>query len=74
MKVGVPRESRTTSTESPSTQAGVLEPTRLGHEVFIENDAGSWSSITNEEYPRRGCYQSCRLRTTYGRPAISSSR
>lgn len=54
MKVGVPREVKNHEYRVAITQAGVLELTRLGHEVFIENDAGVGSSITNEEYLAAG--------------------
>lgn len=54
MKVGVPREVKNHEYRVAITQAGVLELSRLGHEVFIENDAGVGSSITNEEYLAAG--------------------
>jgi len=36
------------------TPAGVMEMVRHGHEVFIEQDAGLGSSISNEEYVKAG--------------------
>jgi len=54
MKIGVPREIKNHEYRVAITPAGVMEMTRNGHEVFIEQDAGIGSSISNEEYVKAG--------------------
>ena len=54
MKVGVPREIKTHEYRVAITPAGVVELIKNGHEVFIEQDAGLGSSISNEEYVAAG--------------------
>lgn len=54
MKIGVPREIKNHEYRVAITPAGVMEMIRNGHEVFIEQDAGIGSSITNEDYVKAG--------------------
>lgn len=54
MKIGVPREIKNHEYRVAITPAGVMEMVRNGHEVFIEQDAGIGSSISNEEYVKAG--------------------
>ena len=54
MKIGVPREIKNHEYRVAITPAGVMEMTRNGHEVFIEQDAGVGSSIANEDYVKAG--------------------
>jgi len=54
MKVGVPKEIKTHEYRVAITPAGVVELVKNGHEVFIEQDAGIGSSISNEEYVASG--------------------
>ncbi|MSO26998.1 MAG: alanine dehydrogenase [Candidatus Nanopelagicales bacterium] len=54
MKVGVPREIKTHEYRVAITPAGVQELVGHGHEVYIEDDAGSGSSITNADYVAAG--------------------
>ncbi|MGZ4610825.1 MAG: alanine dehydrogenase [Actinomycetes bacterium] len=54
MKVGIPREVKNHEYRVAITPAGVHELTRNGHEVFVETDAGTGSSISNEEYVAAG--------------------
>ena len=54
MKIGVPREIKNHEYRVAITPAGVMEMTRNGHEVFIEQDAGIGSSISNEDYVKAG--------------------
>ena len=54
MKIGVPREIKNHEYRVAITPAGVMEMTRNGHEVFIEQDAGIGSSIANEDYVKAG--------------------
>ena len=54
MKIGVPREIKNHEYRVAITPAGVMEMTRNGHEVFIEQDAGIGSSISNEVYVKAG--------------------
>ena len=54
MKVGVPKEIKNHEYRVAITPAGVHELVVNGHEVFIEQDAGLGSSITNEEFIAAG--------------------
>ncbi len=54
MKIGVPREIKNHEYRVAITPAGVMEMVRHGHEVFIEQDAGIGSLISNEEYVKAG--------------------
>jgi len=54
VKIGVPREIKNNEYRVAITPAGVHELVRLGHQVFIEHDAGVGSSIPNNEYLAEG--------------------
>jgi len=54
VKIGVPREIKNNEFRVAITPAGVHELVRLGHEVFIEHNAGVGSSIPNIEYEVAG--------------------
>ena len=54
MKVGVPRELKDNEYRVAITPAGVRELVVNGHEVIIENDAGTGSAIANEAFERAG--------------------
>lgn len=54
MKVGIPREVKNNEFRVAITPAGVHELVRNGHQVFVEQNAGVGSSITNEEYVAAG--------------------
>jgi alanine dehydrogenase len=54
MKVGVPREVKDSEFRVALTPAGAHELSRLGHDVFIERDAGVGSSIPDADYVEAG--------------------
>ena len=54
MKVGVPTEIKTDEYRVAITPSGVRELTQHGHEVLIQEGAGSGSAITDEEYVAQG--------------------
>jgi alanine dehydrogenase len=54
VKIGIPREIKNNEFRVAITPAGVHELVRLGHDVFIEHDAGVGSSIPNVEYESAG--------------------
>ena len=54
MKVGVPREVKNHEYRVAITPAGVHELVKDGHEVFVERDAGTGSSISDAEYTAAG--------------------
>lgn len=54
MRVGVPREVKEHEYRVAITPAGVHEFTRHGHQVFIEQDAGAGSSISDADYVAAG--------------------
>ena len=54
MKVGIPREVKNNEFRVAITPAGVHELVRHGHQVFVEQNAGVGSSITDEEYVGAG--------------------
>jgi alanine dehydrogenase len=54
VKVGIPREVKDNEYRVAITPAGVKELVGHGHEVFVEKDAGSGSSILDDEYVAAG--------------------
>jgi alanine dehydrogenase len=54
VKVGIPREVKNHEYRVAITPAGVHELVRHGHEVFVEKEAGSGSSILDEDYVAAG--------------------
>ncbi|MCH0542944.1 alanine dehydrogenase [Streptomyces sp. MUM 203J] len=54
MKVGIPREVKNNEFRVAITPAGVHELVRNGHEVYIEQNAGVGSSITDKEFVAAG--------------------
>jgi alanine dehydrogenase len=54
MKVGVPREVKDSEFRVALTPAGAHELSRLGHDVFLEREAGVGSSIPDADYVDAG--------------------
>src|ERR1700722_19866520 len=54
MKVGVPKEVKNNEFRVAITPAGVHELARNGHQVFIEKDAGTGSSIPDDDFVTAG--------------------
>src|SRR5713101_7906135 len=54
MKVAIPRELKNHEYRVAITPAGVHELVRSGHEVFVEQDAGTGSSIPDEDFTAAG--------------------
>jgi alanine dehydrogenase len=54
VKVGVPTEVKTHEYRVAITPAGVIELTRMGHEVVVQSGAGLGSSITDDEFKAAG--------------------
>ncbi len=54
VKVGIPREVKNNEFRVAITPAGVHELVRNGHQVFIEQNAGVGSSITDDEFIAAG--------------------
>jgi alanine dehydrogenase len=54
MKVGVPKEVKNHEYRVAITPAGVHELARAGHEVFIQNEAGTGSSIPDADFIAAG--------------------
>src|SRR2546430_1821965 len=54
VKVGVPKEVKNHEYRVAITPSGVLEFARNGHEVLIEQGAGSASLLTDEEFAAAG--------------------
>ncbi|RFU88077.1 alanine dehydrogenase [Streptomyces triticagri] len=54
MKVGIPREVKNNEFRVAITPAGVHELVRHGHQVFVEQNAGVGSSITDAEFQGAG--------------------
>src|SRR5690348_8534284 len=54
MKVGVPKELKTHEYRVAITPAGVHELSRAGHQVFIEEDAGTGSAIPDADFVAAG--------------------
>lgn len=56
MKIGVPKEILDQEYRVALTPAGVYALVNLGHNVYIESNAGLESSITNEDYAHAGAF------------------
>jgi len=54
MIIGVPKEIKISENRVGMTEAGVKQLILEGHKVFVENDAGVGSGISNEDYIRAG--------------------
>jgi alanine dehydrogenase len=54
MKVGIPKELKNHEYRVAITPAGVVELIRHGHEVFVERDAGTGSSIPDIDFISAG--------------------
>jgi alanine dehydrogenase len=54
MKVGVPKEVKNHEYRVAITPAGVHELVRYGHEVFVQQDAGTGSSIPDADFVAAG--------------------
>ena len=54
MRVGVPKEVKNHEYRVAITPAGVHELVRAGHEVFVERDAGTGSSIPDDDFTAAG--------------------
>jgi alanine dehydrogenase len=54
MRIGVPREVKDQEYRVAMTPAGAHELVRAGHEVFVEQDAGEGSRITDADYVAAG--------------------
>jgi alanine dehydrogenase len=54
MKVGVPKEVKNHEYRVAITPAGVHELVRDGHEVYVQENAGTGSSIPDEDFVAAG--------------------
>ena len=54
MKIGVPKEILDQEYRVALTPAGVYALVNLGHQVYVENNAGLESGITNQDYVNAG--------------------
>jgi len=54
VKIGIPREVKNNEYRVAATPSGVHELVRHGHQVYVETDAGTGSSISDEDYAAAG--------------------
>jgi alanine dehydrogenase len=54
MKIGVPKEIKEQEHRVALLPSVVYQLTRLGHEVFVERDAGAGAGFPDEEYTQAG--------------------
>ncbi len=54
MIIGVPKEIKISENRVGLTEAGAKQLVKEGHTVYVENDAGVGSGITNADYERAG--------------------
>lgn len=54
MIIGVPKEIKISENRVGMTEAGVAQLVREGHTVYVENEAGVGSGISNDHYERAG--------------------
>lgn len=65
MKVGVPKEIKNNENRVALTQAGTLELTKRGHEVYIQAGAGLAVGILDEQYMEAGAIILPRIEEVY---------
>ncbi len=56
MIVGIPKEIKSYENRVAITPAGVVLLTESGHQVLVEQEAGSGSGFSNEEYKSAGAH------------------
>jgi len=54
MKIGVPKEIKNNESRVGLTPGGVFELVNYGHEVFLQEDAGTGSGFSDEDYREAG--------------------
>lgn len=54
MIIGVPKEIKISENRVGMTEAGVRQLVKEGHTVYVEQDAGVGSGITNDQYEKSG--------------------
>ena len=54
MRIGIPQEILTNENRVSLTPAGVKDLVQLGHEVYVQSEAGNGSGYTNEDYLAAG--------------------
>ena len=66
MKIGVPKEIKSSENRVAATPAGVLELVKRGHQVIIQSNAGVGSGFTDEDYIKSGASIASSIEDTYG--------
>lgn len=54
MIIGVPKEIKISENRVGMTEAGVKQLVKEGHRIYVQQDAGIGSGITNEQYEKAG--------------------
>src|ERR1700751_645049 len=54
MKIGVPKEIKEQESRVAALPSGVYQLTRLGHQVYVERDAGIGAGYPDKEYEAAG--------------------
>ena len=54
MKIGIPKEIKQGEYRVGMTPAGVSEPIKHGHAVFVQQTAGEMSGFSDDDYLRTG--------------------
>ena len=67
MKIGIPKEIKNNESRVGMSPAGVLELTKLGHQVLVQSTAGENSGFDDEDYHVAGATV-----LTYHRPCLCS--
>ncbi len=67
MKIGIPKEIKNNENRVGMTPAGVLELTKLGHQVFIQSTAGEGSGFDDEDYHVAGARVLPTIDRVYGK-------
>jgi len=70
MKIGIPKEIKSNEYRVSMTPAGVYELTRLGHEVFVQHQAGIGSGYNDDEYLNNGATMLQTLEEVYAKSEL----
>lgn len=67
MIIGVPKEIKISENRVGLTEAGVKQLVNEGHTVYVENDAGLGSGISNQDYEKAGAKILPSIREVYAK-------
>jgi len=65
LRIGVPKEIKNNEHRASINPGGAYELIEMGHEIIIQNNAGTGSGYSNEDYSKIGCLVKKDIREIY---------